>query len=129
MKKYLLLFVGVISFIAVSCQTKVSENTIEVIVFKEQLNQVVKKQILDVRTPDEWSTGTIEGAIKINYFEDNFKAKLSQLDKSIPVYVYCRSGNRSGKAMKIMLNLGFQKVINLEGGMMAWDSAKYPVVK
>lgn len=129
MKKYLLLFVGVISFIAVSCQTKVSENTIEVIVFKEQLNQVVKKQILDVRTPDEWSTGTIEGAIKINYFEDNFKAKLSQLDKSIPVYVYCRSGNRSGKAMKIMLNLGFQKVINLEGGMMAWESAKYPVVK
>lgn len=75
-------------------------------------------QLVDVRTPEEFSGGYIEGAININIYDKTFADKISKLDKSKPVYVYCRSGARSQFAAKQMQQLGFTSIIDLKGGYM-----------
>lgn len=89
----------------------------------EELIKGGKGILLDVRTPKEFAEGHIDGAINIDYFDPNFKAEVEKLDKSKPVYIYCRSGGRSSKAMLIMKDSGFTSLYNLLGGFIAWDSA------
>ncbi len=76
--------------------------------------------ILDVRTPAETAHGKIEGAIEIDYNSPDFALKVGGLDKSKTYLVYCRSGNRSGKACSMMQQQGFTRLYNLQGGMLAW---------
>lgn len=79
-----------------------------------------KVQLLDVRTPEEINKGTIETAIFADFFADNFTSEaINQLDKSKPVYMYCRSGGRSLKAAKILQKKGFE-TINILGGYNQW---------
>ena len=82
-----------------------------------------KVTLLDVRTPEEFSEGFIKGAINIDYFDQqNFIKQISRLDKTEPVYLYCRSGNRSMKAARQLVSLGFEKVYDLAGGYLVWSS-------
>lgn len=78
-------------------------------------------QLIDVRTADEFNAGTIGKAQNIDYLSEDFKANLASLNKDEPVYVFCRSGNRSEKARNIMLDLGFKEVYDLQGGYNAWQ--------
>ncbi|QFZ55176.1 rhodanese-like domain-containing protein [Oceanihabitans sp. IOP_32] len=78
--------------------------------------------IIDVRTEDEVAEGIIENAIHIDiHGGQDFIDKLEALDKSKNFYVYCRSGNRSGQACSIMVQLGFVRAYNLEGGILEWE--------
>jgi rhodanese-related sulfurtransferase len=78
--------------------------------------------VLDVRTPGEVSEGIINGATMfLDYNSSDFEQQLDALDKSKTYLVYCRSGNRSGKACHTMLDKGFKQVYNLEGGISAWS--------
>ncbi|NCO62998.1 MAG: rhodanese-like domain-containing protein [Flavobacteriales bacterium] len=78
--------------------------------------------ILDVRTGDEVFQGKIPNSIHIDFYKGQaFIEELETLDKSKNYYVYCRSGNRSGQACKMMKQLGFQNAYNLIGGMLQWD--------
>jgi len=86
-------------------------------------------QVLDVRTPEEWAEGIINGAIKMNYYDKDFSKQLDKLDKTKPVYVYCKVGGRSGSAAKELEKKGFKLVYNLDGGIKAWDKEGYPKVK
>lgn len=82
-----------------------------------------KVTLLDVRTPEEFSEGFIKGAINLDYFDQqNFIKQISRLDKTEPVYLYCRSGNRSMKAARQLVSLGFEKVYDLAGGYLVWSS-------
>ena len=86
-------------------------------------------QVLDVRTPEEWATGTITGARFIDFSAGGFKeAAAAQLDKAKPVYVYCAAGGRSYRASKQLKELGFTEVYDLVGGMGAWKEAGMPTV-
>lgn len=77
-------------------------------------------QLMDVRSPEEIEEGFIESAIFANYFEAGFAEKASeQLDKKKPVYLVCRSGNRSEKSAKILKQKGFD-VVNVSGGFNQW---------
>lgn len=79
--------------------------------------------IIDVRTARECAEGIIENAIMIDFLQPAlFMQEIERLDKSKNYYVYCRSGNRSGKACEFMDNLGFNEPYNLIGGMNEWDS-------
>lgn len=79
-------------------------------------------QLLDVRTPKEYAEGHIADAKLLNYFEkDAFRKYAGKLDKDEPVYLYCRSGNRSQKAAKILVDMGFAEIYDLEGGYMNWS--------
>lgn len=86
-------------------------------------------QILDVRTQDEFRKGYIAGAMNYDINSKDFKSHVGSLDKSRPVFVYCLSGGRSAKAAAHLRRTGFKEVYELNGGMMAWNGAKKPVVK
>ena len=83
---------------------------------------------LDVRTPGEFAEGHIEGAQLIDFQSGNFENEISSLDKNATYAVYCRSGNRSGQAVKVMHDAGFHNVYNLNGGVVDWASAGLPLV-
>lgn len=78
--------------------------------------------LLDVRTPEEFEEGHIEGATLINFFDPDFADQIEKLDKTRAVYVYCKAGGRSARAMQMMNELGFLEVYNLSGGYGAWSS-------
>lgn len=77
-------------------------------------------QILDVRTPEEFSEKHIAGAKNININSKDFKQKIQGLDKTAPLYVYCLAGGRSKKAAEIAATEGFKEVYNLEYGINSW---------
>jgi thioredoxin 1 len=85
-------------------------------------------QIIDVRTPQEYTEKHIDGAKNININDEHFESQMSNLDKSKPVYIYCLAGSRSRKAAEWAATNGFKEIYNLEGGINAWLGEKKPVV-
>jgi rhodanese-related sulfurtransferase len=83
---------------------------------------------LDVRTPGEFNEGHIDGALLIDFQSGNFENEIASLDKSKTYAVYCRSGNRSGEAVKVMSDAGFTNLYNLNGGVIDWANAGLPLV-
>lgn len=81
--------------------------------------------VLDIRTPEEFNNGRIKGAINIDYYKPDFRDKLSELDKDKPYKIYCNSGNRSGKTLQLMKEMGFTDVTELSGGIQAWISNNF----
>ena len=84
--------------------------------------------VVDVRTPFEFMTGHIQGAINIDAEAATFDSEIAKLDKSAPNAIYCQSGRRSGIAATKMTDAGFTNVFNLQDGINSWNSAGYPVV-
>lgn len=87
--------------------------------FKHVFQNTPDSVILDVRTPSEFNSGNIPGAINIDIMSYEFHDKIAELDKSKTYFIYCRSGNRSGQACNIMSDMGY-KTYNLVGGIGAW---------
>jgi rhodanese-related sulfurtransferase len=83
---------------------------------------------LDVRTPGEFAEGHLEGARLIDFQSGNFEIEIATLDKNATYAVYCRSGNRSGQAVKVMQDAGFMNVFNMNGGVIDWANAGLPLV-
>ncbi len=84
-------------------------------------------QLLDVRTPQEYAEGHIDGALNINLQSDDFqKMAEKDLSKDATILVYCRSGRRSMDAAEILTKLGY-KVVNLKGGIIEWKEEGLPV--
>ena len=81
-----------------------------------------KVQIIDTRTPAEFSEGHIPGAVNIDIDGEEFAAKVAELDKSRPVAVYCRGGRRSKEAAEHMVNCGLE-VTELTDGILSWKGA------
>lgn len=84
--------------------------------------------LLDLRTPEEIAEGYIEGADNIDFYDEDFREQLDQLDKNRKYVIYCRSGGRSGKTRDIMRELGFTEVYNALGGIIEWRAVGLPVV-
>lgn len=81
-------------------------------------------KVIDVRTPGEVSQGKIKNATNINLNSPDFKQKVSALDKTKTYVVYCRSGVRSARACRMMGQLGFENLYNLQGGYMSYAALK-----
>ena len=115
-------------FTMVSCQNtgtaqgKINDK-ISVDEFDKQISANPNAQLIDVRTPEEFTNGHLKNAINIDVRSSNFEELIGHLDKSKPVYVYCLSGGRSGKAAGNMNEMGFAEVHNMDGGIMKWGSA------
>lgn len=88
-----------------------------------EMNEMLKNfntVLLDVRTEAEIKEMKIPGSIAIDFFDKDFKSKVSKLDKSKAYILYCRSGNRSVMACNIMAENGFSELYNLSGGIGAY---------
>jgi len=84
--------------------------------------------VLDVRTPEEFFEGYIEGARNIDFYHADFENEITSLEKEHTYAVYCRSGKRSGLAIKIMHDAGFQNLYNLDGGIIDWAMVGNPLI-
>lgn len=97
----------------------------------EEFAKLIKEDgvILDVRTAGEYAGGHLENAQNIDVLQGTFAVKAGELDKSKPVYVYCKSGGRSSRAMSQLKQMGFTEVYNMLGGYSGWSSKGLPTVK
>src|SRR5687768_600257 len=95
----------------------------------EKLWKEKKGVVLDVRTAKEYQAGHIPGAVNIDINASDFEKKLADLDKGKTYLVHCASGVRSVRACEKMNRMEFKQLINLQGGMKAWEKAGKPVEK
>lgn len=92
--------------------------------YTQNLNSDTTAYLIDVRTPEEYNEGHIEGAVLMNVMDEQaFLAGIDTLDASHTYYIYCRSGRRSQKAYGLMGERGL-KVVDLQGGYNAWKEAE-----
>ena len=99
----------------------------------EQAFKVIQNEkgiiILDVRTKAEFNEGHIKDAVNKDFMSSDFTSLLNTLDKNSPYLLYCRSGNRSGKTLKKMREMGFKRINHLSKGLNEWKKKGYPVAK
>ena len=86
--------------------------------------------LLDVRTPEEWNEGHLEGAFHADYWGDEqaFQAAMDAIPRDRTVLVYCAGGGRSGLTAKDLIKAGHREVYNLENGISGWIAEGHPVV-
>lgn len=125
--KFLPIFLPLFSFLILSCNGQASKNIqlIDAKAFSEKIKTTPEAQILDVRTPEEYSSEHLDNAKNVNWLSDDFVTNTAQFDKSKPVFVYCKSGGRSQKAAAKLAQLGFSTVYELEGGILKWNAAGF----
>lgn len=127
-------FIKIVSLIAVlfmaTCGVKAENPGLETLSteeFKNRLAEDTSAYLLDVRTPDEFSDGHLAGAHLLNWLDpQTFKTDAENLDKSKTIYVYCRSGRRSNEAGRYLVERGYH-VVDMDGGILAWEKAGFPV--
>jgi rhodanese-related sulfurtransferase len=97
--------------------------------FDKKLKESKEAILIDVRTPGEYAQGHLANAVSIDIYASDFKSRVGKLDKTKPVFVYCKAGSRSGSAVNIMEEMGFKEVYDLSGGIIGWQQANKPTVK
>jgi len=119
MKRILIPILGILLTASASlAQTQLTTDE-----FQKKLNTSDEAQLIDVRTPGEYSQGHLEKAENIDYKNPAFKDQVEKLDKNKPVFVYCLSGGRSAAAAKVLHEKGFANVYEMQGGYMKWTSS------
>lgn len=122
----------VILFFA-ACEPTTSQSTqkieiqkLEINAFEKQITTSPNIQLVDVRSPEEYSANHLKGALNIDYNGDEFEKMIQSLDKNKPTFVYCLSGGRSTSAAKILVAKGFSEIYEMKGGMAAWKASNKP---
>lgn len=102
----------------------------------DQARELIQKRagdtkfvIVDVRTPEEFAAGHLSGAVNVNILAPDFETQLGALSRGKTYLVYCRTGNRSAKALQVMDRLGFQSVYHMFEGIVGWQKKAFPLVK
>lgn len=108
------------------CAASASAEDLAPAQFKKEL-EAQHGLLLDVRTPAEVAKGKIASASVVDFNAPKFEQKVSLIARDKPVFVYCARGGRSGQAATLLTKLGFAKVYNLTGGIIAWTSEGLPI--
>jgi rhodanese-related sulfurtransferase len=85
--------------------------------------------VLDVRTPEEFAQGHLQGAANLNIASPDFVGRLEKLDRTKSYLVYCRTGNRSAHAVRAMQQLGFATIHHMSAGIVGWQQKKFPLIR
>ncbi|MDI9869573.1 rhodanese-like domain-containing protein [Flectobacillus roseus] len=112
--------ISIVLFTLLACTSNPNIITLAPKSYQQELNKQVSKNLIDVRTQGEAARGMIAGAMLMDISSPDFESKAQKLDKNKPTFVYCASGIRSKRAASQLLKLGFKKVFNLDGGIIAW---------
>lgn len=110
-------------FISCIGQPETSIKTISPTAYADKIKKTPNAQILDVRTPEEYTLEHLDQAVNVNWNDEGFVTNVAKYDKSKPVFVYCKIGGRSQQAAEKLSALGFTEIYNLEGGIMKWSAA------
>jgi rhodanese-related sulfurtransferase len=124
-KFYFLLTVFTVITVS-SCHSQ--PRSISVTEFKSELNKK-NSVLIDVRTPQEFASGHIQGATNIDFYAKDFESQMYTAGEKSNVLIYCASGNRSGQALKSLNASKFKSISDLSGGIRIWVSAGNPVEK
>jgi rhodanese-related sulfurtransferase len=119
---------GAVVVAGCSSSTSASVETVAPVTAAEIITTESDEIVLDIRTPEEYDQGIIEGAINIDFYDNDFAVQLDALDKDAHYVVYCNSGNRSGQANSTFDDLGFTNVTEIDGGITNWYAEGLPVV-
>lgn len=128
MKKYIPITIIALLFFT-NCNFAQKANVLNANDFEKKILTEKNLQLIDVRTPEEFQQGFIKGAQNINIYNSNFEQEINKLDKTKPVYIYCRSGRRSSNAAQILSKNGFKTIYDLQGGINAWISSNKSLAK
>ena len=122
--KILILSSCVFLLMTISCvnQKQKGDNLVDANPVETQMKESTS-QIVDVRTPGEFTSGHIANAVNMDVTSGDFETKMASLDKEKPVMVYCKAGGRSAKAAAILRENGYKNVYDLDGGIMSWNDA------
>lgn len=106
-----------------SCKEAANDGPIKMVTTDEmqELLELEDVQLVDVRTPEEYTGGHIANSQNIDYNSPTFDSEIEKLDKSKPVIIYCKSGGRSAKCAKKLEDAGFVKIYDLNGGISEWE--------
>jgi rhodanese-related sulfurtransferase len=115
-----LLFVNATACKGKSAQTSDIEIGIEPFISTYEKDS--KLQILDVRTPEEFSSGHVPRAVPLPLNDLTSGSAVIPFEKTSEIYVICRSGNRSKTAVQYLKDQGYTNVKSVSGGTMAWSS-------
>ena len=120
-------FLSIVPFIIFGCNGQKANNVSSVAVaeFTEQLTATPNAQLLDVRTPKEYLSQHIDNAVNINWNDAQFTDNVAKLDKSKTVFIYCLSGGRSLQAANKLSEMGFSKIVDLQGGILKWNAQNH----
>lgn len=92
--------------------------------FRIKMMELRVYNLVDVRTPKEFEQASITKSQNIDFNGNSFEEELSMLEKEKPLFIYCKSGGRSAKAVEKAKEMGFERIIELDGGMDAWKESK-----
>lgn len=95
---------------------------IEPVALKQLMMSPVRFVLIDVRRPEEFAAGHIEGASLIPL--DTLAAAYAQLPRDVRLVVYCRSGHRSAQAVSFLREHGYGRAVSLDGGIIAWNAQR-----
>jgi thioredoxin 1 len=112
-----LAIVFVIFYTVINKNEKMNYSLLPFPEFQEKFNQTPDATIVDVRTPEEFNSESLEGAINIDISNPSFISEIQKLDKEKPYFVYCRSGSRSAQAVALMKKEGIKNIFELKGGI------------
>lgn len=138
MTRFALSLFAALTFISVGCSNAQTEKKdgpilrdVSNVEFQSLIAQLEGALLLDVRTPDEWNEGHLEGAAHADYWGDEkaFEHAMNSIPRDRPVLVYCAGGGRSGLTAKELVAAGHQEVYNLENGISGWEKEGLPVVQ
>jgi len=121
MKFHILILLCSLSF-GLFAQTQVEEISIQQ--FEHLKNSDEDINILDIRTPKEFNAGHIKNAININFYDKDFDQQIQKLDKNKTIVVYCHSGYRSHRSLKLFEDKGFETVYDMTDGYKGWQAFK-----
>ena len=85
--------------------------------------------VIDVRTPEEFAEGHLQGARNIDIASPDFQKNLAKLDPAKTYLVHCAAGGRSTRSLSILNKLGFKSIMHLDGGINGWKEAGLPLEK
>lgn len=131
MKRTLLFILPALLITLTACQSARTQSTnlLAPKAFDQRLRELRDVILVDVRTPEEYAEGHLQGSVNIDWEGDHFEAETAKLDKTKPVFVYCLAGSRSADAAEALRKSGFKSIYNLDGGIEAWEKAGFPVTK
>ena len=121
MKNLSLIIVFLLALNSLGCKNEGDSEIKEVTT--EEMQAILKMdevQLVDVRTPEEFSEGYIKNAQNIDFNSPTFDQDILKLNKDKPVILYCHSGGRSAKCAQKLKDAGFKKIYDLKGGISKW---------